>query len=67
MRTSKFYGKGYAEVKWRAEDVKTIKPNWSMPKCEEWLSDYENKIQDRIIKHGWEVLEALVMIEDDDE
>jgi len=58
---SKFYGKGYAEVKWRAEDVKTIKPNWSMSKCEEWLSDYENKIQDRITEQGWEVLEAFLM------
>ena len=63
----KFYGEGYAEVTWRAEDVKAIKPNWTMPKCEEWLSDYEGKIQDRITELGWEVIDSLLMMEDDDE
>lgn len=64
---SKFYGEGYAVVYWRAEDVKTIKPNWSIEKCEEWLSDYEGKIQDRITELGWEVLDAFLMMEDDDD
>lgn len=62
-------GEEYASVTWRAEDVKTIKPDWSMPKCEEWLSDYESKIQDRITELGWEVLDAFLMMEgnEDDE
>lgn len=62
-------GEEYASVTWRAEDVKTIKSDWSMPKCEEWLSDYESKIQDRITELGWEVLDAFLMMEgnEDDE
>lgn len=64
---SKFYGEGYAEVTWRAEDVSTIKPEWTMEKCEEWLQDHENRIQDRLTELGWEVLDSLLMMESDDE
>ena len=60
-------GEDYASVAWRAEDVKAIKPNWTMPKCEEWLQDNEGRIQDRLTELGWEVLDSLLMMEDDDE
>ena len=60
-------GEEYAGVTWRAEDVSMIKPNWSMPKCEEWLQDNENHIQDRLTELGWEVLDSLLMMEGDDE
>jgi hypothetical protein len=60
-------GEEYAGVTWRAEDVSMIKPNWSMPKCEEWLQDNEEHIAERLTELGWEVLDAFLMTEDDDE
>ncbi len=62
-------GEDYATISWRAEDVKALPrcANWSMPKCEEWLADNENHIQERLTELGWEVLDSLVMMEGDDE
>jgi hypothetical protein len=66
---SKFYGEGYAVVYWRAEDVKDLPrcKDWSLEKCEAWLQDNENRIQDRLTELGWEVLDSLLMMENDDE
>lgn len=64
---SKLYGDSYAKVTWRAEDIQTLKPNWSMDKCEEWLSDYERNISDRLIELGWEVIQTLLDITGDDD
>ena len=63
----KFYGEGYAEVTWRAEDVQSIKKDWSLPRCEEWLEDNEDNMKDRLTELGWEVMGALLMMEDEDE
>ena len=64
---SKFYGEEYCTIGWRAEDVITKKPNWSIEKCEEWLEDNERRIQDRLTELGWEVLDSLLMMEDDND
>lgn len=63
----KFYGEEYASVTWRAEDVSMIKPEWSIEKCEEWIQDNENRIQDRLTELGWEVLDSFLGMDDDDE
>jgi hypothetical protein len=64
---SKLYGRGYAIVTWRAEDVQSIKKDWSLARCEEWLEDNEDNLDDRLTELGWEVLDAFLMTEDDDE
>ena len=57
---SKFYGEGYAEVKWRAEDVQSINGAWSLEKCEEWLQDNEHRIEERLTELGWEIIDLLL-------
>ena len=64
---SKLYGDEYAKVVWRAEDVQALKKNWSLPRCEEWLEDNERHIADRLIELGWDVMDTLLNMEDDDE
>jgi hypothetical protein len=64
---SKFYGEGYAVVYWRAEDVQYLKPSWTLPRCEEWLQDNEENIQDRLTEMGYEVMSALLSTENDDD
>lgn len=49
-----------AVVTWCAEDVQTLKPEWTLEQCEEFLENNVRHIQDRLIETGWEVLEALV-------
>jgi hypothetical protein len=64
---SNLYGEEYAKVVWRAEDVKSINGAWSLEKCEEWLQDNEDRIEERLIELGWEVMGALLSMENDDD
>jgi hypothetical protein len=64
---SKLYGDEYAKVVWRAEDVKSINGAWSLERCEEWLQNNDRHISDRLIELGWEVMDTLLQMEDDDE
>jgi hypothetical protein len=50
----------YATVTWTAEDVQTLRPNWTLEQCAEWLDSNERYIQDRLVELGWEVIESLL-------
>jgi hypothetical protein len=63
MKSNQF--ESLAKVTWHAEDVQTLKPNWSLEKCNEWLEDNERHISDRLIELGWEVIDALLITESD--
>lgn len=63
MKSNQF--ESLAKVTWHAEDVQTLKPNWSLEKCNEWLEDNERHISDRLIELGWEVMDALLITESD--
>ena len=63
MKSNQF--ESLAAVTWHAEDVQTLKPNWSLEKCNEWLEDNERHMQDRLIELGWEVIDALLINESD--
>lgn len=52
--------KKLATVTWTAEDVQSLRPDWTTDKCEEFLEDNERRIQDRLIELGWEVIETLL-------
>ena len=49
----------WAEVSWMASDVHSLKPSWSMEKCEEWLETNQKYIQERLVEVGFEVIEDL--------
>ena len=61
MKSNQF--ESMAAVTWHAEDVQTLKPDWSLEKCNEWLEDNERHISDRLIELGWEVIDALLITE----
>lgn len=52
--------KTFAEVAWTKYDVKTLRPKWSLKKCEEFLEENERRIQDAMVEHGWEVIDFLL-------
>lgn len=60
MAKKEFYGEPYADIQWRAEDVKELRPKWSLKKCEEWLSSNEKYLRDRTTELGWEVMSDLL-------
>jgi hypothetical protein len=48
------------KIVWKAEDIKTLRPDWTEEECEEWLMDNASIICDRSIELGWEVIETLL-------
>ena len=56
---------GYADVIWQPEDIKTLRPEWSLERCEDWLQENEKYIRDRTIELGWDVI-ALMLGWDDE-
>ena len=49
-----------AVVTWCAEDVQTLRPDWSLERCQQFIEDNLRNIQDRMIETGWDVLDDLV-------
>lgn len=54
--------KKYAKVVWTANDIETLRPNWSPEKCEEWLVANEDPIQEAMAERGWLAIETLLDI-----
>jgi hypothetical protein len=52
--------KRYAEVAWKADDILTLRPDWTEARAEEWLAANERYAIDRIVELGWGVFEALL-------
>lgn len=50
----------YAKVVWTAEDIQTLRPDWTLERCEEWLESNQRYIQDRLVELGWGVIETLL-------
>jgi hypothetical protein len=53
-------------VAWRAEDVQTLRPDWSEERCVQFLESHEDDIQCAMIERGWSVIEDLLRWEDND-
>lgn len=50
----------YAKVEWAPEDVQTLRPDWSLERCEDWLHAHQKYVQDRLVELGWDVIETLL-------
>lgn len=57
----------YATVTWTAEDVLTLRPQWSKERAEEWLEANQKYVRDRLVELGWDVIETLLSSEGRDE
>lgn len=47
----------FAEVKWAAEDIKTLRPRWSLARCEEFLASIEKNLEGLMTERGWAAIE----------
>lgn len=54
-------------ITWTYEDIKSIRPNWSDDKCDEFLSSIAGDIEDRSIEVGWDVINMLADMEGDED
>ena len=55
----------YAALSWSPEDVQSVRPSWSLEKCEEWLGANEKHLRDRLCELGHEVMEDLMTSDDE--
>ena len=51
----------FAKVFWTAEDVLTLRPDWTMEEAENLLSSSEKQIEEGMIERGWHVLEDSIL------
>lgn len=49
-----------AQVAWQADDIQQLRSDWSDEKCNEWLEDNEDYIQQAMIETGWAAIESLL-------
>lgn len=56
--------KTFANVAWTPEDIETLREDWTLDECEAFLSRNEKHIRDRLIELGWNVIETLIEMED---
>lgn len=50
----------YAQVAWTADDVLTLRPEWTAEQAEEWLEFNERYVRDRLVELGWGVIDTLL-------
>ena len=55
--------KRYAEVVWTTDDVRTLF-DISEDEADEWLFSNQNRIRDRLIELGWDVIQTLGDMDD---
>lgn len=48
------------QITWSPGDVQTLRPRWSLKKCEKWLNENRKAIYERSIELGWEIMGALL-------
>lgn len=52
--------KKFGEVSWCWEDVKTLKPEWSRKKCEQFLEKHDSKLSQTQVEQGWHFIELAL-------
>lgn len=62
-----FYGKEYACVVWRAEDVQSLRPSWPLERCEREMDCAERVVADMMTERGWDALSDMLPDENTEE
>jgi hypothetical protein len=58
--TDELRRRGLAVIVWGAEDVESIRPDWTDEQCAEGLLNVRTQFQDRCVEQGWDTLDNLL-------
>jgi hypothetical protein len=58
--------KRYAEISWCALDIQAYRPAWSVKKCNEFLDDNEDYIQNAMVEAGNDAIIALLPVSEEE-
>jgi hypothetical protein len=53
-------------IKWVAEDIQQLRPDWTPEQCEDMLHKVGSHLKDRSIEIGWEILDMLLVVNEED-
>lgn len=49
-----------ASVSWCADDIQSVRPEWTVGQCLDFLVDNDRYIQDAMTRAGWDAIESLL-------
>ena len=41
-------------------DIRSIRPDWSLERCQRWIEDNGPHVQTRVVEAAWKVVEKMV-------
>ena len=50
----------YATCAWEPGDIQSLRPAWSLEKCDTWLQANKRQIQNDTTERGWSSIETLL-------
>jgi hypothetical protein len=50
----------FATVSWTANDILDRRPDWTVEQAEDWLTENQEVIRDRMVQVGWDVIDTLL-------
>ena len=49
-----------ASIIWTPTDIQTLRPEWTLEECEQWMASHRKCIVDRSVEFGWQVIQNLL-------
>lgn len=49
-----------ASVSWCADDIQTMRPDWTVQQCLDFLVENGRYIQDAMVQSGWDAIASLL-------
>jgi hypothetical protein len=50
----------FAMVSWSVDDILELRPTWTSDEALRFLAQHESHLRERLIEHGWSVIETLM-------
>lgn len=48
------------DIKWSAEDIKSLRPSWTLEECEQFIQSKSESFRQASISNGWDIWEVLL-------
>jgi hypothetical protein len=48
------------KIKWSGGDIRSLRPEWSIDKCDAFIESKSDIFKELSISHGWDIWESLL-------
>jgi hypothetical protein len=53
-------GQVMVKIKWSGGDIQSLRPEWSIDKCNEFIDSNSDIFKELSISHGWDIWSSLL-------